>query len=1220
MARAPDPSRESPHAGHRSERALLALRARLRRVAIAEVLAAGIGLVLVALLAVGLIDYVLRLPSWLRIALLIIGIASLVVAIRRRLMPALRLRPKLSTLALRAERSALGKDRALAGVLASGVELSRQSPEEKEPTSIAWLRQASAERADSATQGLGLGSLVRTTTLRHNALGLGAAALAIVTIAILSPATAATGLQRTLLPWTDASWPKRTELADATPTEPHALGSALPLRAIVTRTNRSVAQTPVEVVYRVITPDGSSPERTEPLTPQETFEMSPDGAPGEAYERLIEPAVTLTDPSAEAWLEYAFQTPDDRTQTRRIRLVEPPRLLTLHATIEPPAYAPASQSATWVAGNRDLGTGQDERAVLGPVLVGSRITVTATLNKPADLTGQTLTTDDQDSPSPEIAEQGNARVISWIADDRASLRLSLLDELGIASVDDATVRVETMSDREPSVTVTVPERDEAVLASAVVDLVAEARDDVGLSWLALRAQASRIPASARDSGGALPEAEGEPVELVRTPTAELRAEARATLDLSPMNLSVGDEVLITAVAADVFALQGESVAALGRAETASTVRRLQIISKTELVEQILGELAGVRRSAVRLAEQQTELIEQVRQSRTTGQPPMQSMARDQAALTDALDRLDASVNQLTQRTERNALDDASLQDLLQRSEQALNRAGDDSEQAATDLSAAAEEEQPDRAKQAEESQQRVRRSLEDLAMLLDRGEDSWAVRQALEGLLEDQRKLSEQTGEIGEQTVGRSASQLSAEELTELDRIAQRQLELAERSASLLDEMDTRSEELQETDPGQAAAMRAASRRGREQGVPQSLEQAAESVQSNNTAEAGRQQQQAAEQLEQMLEDLDEAEKQRDQELQRALLSLIESIEALVRTQQTELASLTQASQNAGNLPPLTPAMTALYRNTLSIADEAGASADTARIAGLLTEAGAAQSDAIVALGASDAALALRHEELSLTRLEAALAEAEEQLEDAEAREREQRKLELKKAYTEAITLQTELSAQTDPIVKDRLSRREQAEARDLGRREQELREVLRALPAQYEEITAAGVFDLAHRRIDTQLDSVGTALTAGRATPTQRRMQASVESLLTGLIAALDDPEQKDSPFSEGSQQGGEGEGGQAQQEEMIPPLAELRLLRAMQQDLLDQTRLMEEFGAAPDEARAVGDIQTELAEQGDVLIEKLQEQQQGGESMPPMPELPEQMEPLEINPEDLE
>ena len=70
MSRAAPTTPTHPNAGLRSERALIALRSRLRRVAIGEVLTAGVGLVLVALLAEGLADFVLRLPSWLRVLLL----------------------------------------------------------------------------------------------------------------------------------------------------------------------------------------------------------------------------------------------------------------------------------------------------------------------------------------------------------------------------------------------------------------------------------------------------------------------------------------------------------------------------------------------------------------------------------------------------------------------------------------------------------------------------------------------------------------------------------------------------------------------------------------------------------------------------------------------------------------------------------------------------------------------------------------------------------------------------------------------------------------------------------------------------------------------------------------------------------------------------------------------------------------------------------------------
>ena len=323
-------------ASGQSRHALVRLRAAIRRVATFEVVAAGLGMILAALLAVGLVDFLLRLPAWLRIVLLIIGAVTLIMGIRRKLIPAIRLRPKLSTLALRVEQSALGKEIHLGGVLASGVALADQQAESDEPESIGWLRKTAAYNADQAAKNASLNSLIHKSTLRHNIFGLFLAVVAVGAIAIASPSTARTGAVRALAPWSGASWPKRTEIADVTLTQPHALGSALPLRALVTRTNRPVGQTGVEVVYRIISAEGTTEFRAEPMTGQEIFEMLPDGSSGEAYERLIEPNITIADNAEPATLEFYFRTPDDRTDTQRVLLVEPPRVVSMTRRSSPP--------------------------------------------------------------------------------------------------------------------------------------------------------------------------------------------------------------------------------------------------------------------------------------------------------------------------------------------------------------------------------------------------------------------------------------------------------------------------------------------------------------------------------------------------------------------------------------------------------------------------------------------------------------------------------------------------------------------------------------------------------------------------------------------------------------------------------------------------------------------------------------------------------------------
>jgi hypothetical protein len=63
---------------------------------------------------------------------------------------------------------------------------------------------------------------------------------------------------------------------------------------------------------------------------------------------------------------------------------------------------------------------------------------------------------------------------------------------------------------------------------------------------------------------------------------------------------------------------------------------------------------------------------------------------------------------------------------------------------------------------------------------------------------------------------------------------------------------------------------------------------------------------------------------------------------------------------------------------------------------------------------------------------------------------------------------------------------------------------------------------------------------------------------------------------------------------------MAELRLLRAMQQETADLTRQVGEAGdaAAPEEVEAVGRLQRGLADEAQALLERLS--QQGGGAVP--------------------
>ncbi|MEO1583334.1 MAG: hypothetical protein AAFR96_02040 [Planctomycetota bacterium] len=1225
------------HGGLAAE-ALRRVRARIRAVAVGEKLLAGAGGVLAWLLGAGLLDYLFRLPGWVRLIMLGVGVSLLAAAVVRRLVPVWRLRPRLSTIALRLEQTALGRERGLAGVLASGVALgsttrtagdssgdlsgdTRSDADGGEPESMTALREAAAKRADEAMRGAKPWSLVDLRAFRRRAAWAAAIAIAAVAIAGTSPTSAGTGFLRQIAPLGSAEWPKRYAVVDATAAEVHPIGASLPIRGLVTRTSRDLGETPVIVAYRVIDAEGVGPWRREPMTPQRTLESTSEGELGEAFERLVDAAVTLGDDGEPATLEYAIETPDDRTAPASILLTEQPDVVGLTALVTPPAYASSGGGSGFLAGEIELGVGAGSRRILGPVLAGSTVTVDATLNKPAMLADERPVTGaapDAASIDAAISNAGPSMTLTWTAETSARVTLALEDDFGLTSLEDVSLRLDVVDDEAPTSVVTAPPRDESVLATAVIAIEAEGRDDVSLRWVGIEYERALLDRDSEPSPGVGPESDGKPIGLAQVETTEPSATATASLDLSTLGVRAGDAIDVFGLAADRYERGGTT-----HDVVRSDPRRLRIIDESELIDEILAELGAVRRSAIRLDEQQAEIEASLRSAREAGGPIDAALRTEQANVGEGLDRAADLVQRVAERIERNALDDASLGRVISEASAASDEGVRAAERAAENIRTLndrdAGDDETDARKEAElsealESSDDVRRSLEQLARVLDQGEDAWAVRRSLEGILQDQQELAEATAEATAGTVGRSADELTEQERSILDEIARRQLDLADRTSEALDDLDERAE--QADDAGQGAAMRAASRRGREQGVSQLQREAGEAAAQNRGAEAGRAQQQAQEQIEEMLRDLETAEQQRDVELQRALLSLVETIEGLIRTQESALASLARvvddgpadglAGALADALADLAPDMQRLHRNTLSAQDEARADRSLAPVAAALDVAGRSQVEAVVDLRSADAEGARANETTSLTQLRLALEAAEDALEDAERRETERRRAELQSAYRELLEEQVEISSQTLPLIDRRLTRRERAGARGLAGRESAVADQLEFLTETYPEIAEAGVIDFAHTRLAEKLGGVEASLRSGEIDAGVPLQQGSIESLLRGLIASLEpaEPNEQDNGFDEGG--GGSGSGSGQGEARLIPDLAQLTMLRTMQQDIYDRTRQAEEAGIGGDLAGSLGSEQRGVAEQARQLLEKMQEQMGQGGAPAPAPTEP--------------
>lgn len=1185
------------------------VRARARRLLLARAVCPLLAGVVAFVVGVGLLDYATRLPALLRGVLLLAAAGALVELVRRTVVPAARFSPGLTEMALRLEGTPTGERAGLRGLLASGLELSA-SPADPRPAA-AWLRDQVVGRARRAFDEAGGVPILKPAAARRAVLGAALAGAVALSLWLWSPSLSAIAARRVLAPWADVSWPKRTGVVDATAVAVHPIGSALPLRAALVKTDQPPGETQVVARYRVMADGRAGPMRRAPLSPQRrTIEVFADedtpGGSGELFERLIEPATLAAgDSRGPVEVEYWFETADDSTKPARVLLVEPPRVVGASATVEPPAYAGAAVAggSAIVAGTLDLGPGSDSRAVAGPILAGSRVRLDINLNKGIPLwregaaetwAAQTLG-DARFAAS--LQENGPFRVtLGFTLTESIRLPVTLTDEHGLTGTEEAIFTLEVVQDRAPSASVTEPPEDEAVLASAVIEVAGEGRDDAGLAWVALEQQLARPPPG---SIGAPAEAAGEFVELTRRTvheTSPMQARASARLDLSTLGLIPGDEVWLTALAKDTYDLDG-----VGHEPVRSTVRRLRIISDDQLVEQIRAELSGVRRSAMRLDEGQAEVAERAQREGAT--PETRS---GQAGLTERLASQRQALSRLLDRAERNNLDDPTLEGLLEEAGSLMQDAAEASAEASEALNSAREPEAgmtPEARERTAEAQERVRDDLGRLVDLLDRGEDSWLVRRDLERLIADQRSLMEQTRAATEETIGREASQLTPQERAALEQIAQRQGELADRAEQAMQDLRERAEQTREQDPAQADAMERAAERGRQENVPNQMRNAAQSAQANRGQSAQQQQQQAAEALEQMREDLENAQRDRDEVLRRILMSVADSLRGLIAHQQRELASLATAAQTR-DFTGLDAGMSALHRNTLALAAQVRAAArELAALADLVESAATPQGAAVRTLRAApvDEGAARGHEEVSLARLQEALADAERMAAEAAQRSADRRRAELRRAYREILEQQVALRGETETYADKELARKQRVMIRRLGVRQDEIAARLQEVRGANAEVKDAAVIDFAHDRMATLSGRAGRALGEGEATRAVVRDQDGVIRILQSLIESLNDRPRGDGEedFREG--QGGQGQG-QQQQDQLIPPIAELRMLRSLQVAAAEETRALDESAdATPEQIDDVGALQDSLAEQGQKLIERLNRPQGGPQGGPP-------------------
>ena len=1190
---------ETNHMSERPSRAVrdvVRLAARARSLRIAGALASLVALALACMLGVALLDAAVRFPALIRAALLACIAALVFVDVRKFVIPALRFRPEAVDIALRIER----QRPELAGKLASAVEFELSGAARGSALAARAVRDAEERAA-----GVVFGKVIR---MKPTALRV-ATALALVSVVALlsamSPTMASIAARRVLAPWSDAVWPARTALeslvADGSVA---ARGRPLALRARMTQGESERER--VRAEYRTVR-DGAKGD---------WIEVGLSRQPSGEFERFI-------DADGDA-IEVRFLTSDAATDAVTVRLVPPPAVASAEVRIAPPAYA-----ARAVAGRTEpLGDCGGSRGILrDPILEGSRVEFDLHLTRalpfdPAKPPLRTVQANGGDAPSAAAIAVDPADAAHWTisctAAEPTRLSLELVDGDGIAGDQEIVLAFDTVTDRPPTATIAEPLQDESVVADARVAMRSEARDDIGLAKAGIEVS-TRIGKNAAE--GLVFE---EPAQFA---DGAVDAGVERELDVAKLKLAAGDSIVLRAYAEDSFdgvvksAVQdGGSDRGHGRVRSAPRI--LRIVGEEEFERQIRGVFAGVRRDAMRVDDRQAKARDALERD-----PAERGLSEMQGAVTEGAARMRDAIEQAMARLERNGRDSGVLQELAEQARDLASAAEARSAEASGAVERAQAQADPQRkaeaAKQAAERQDAVREELEDLVLLLDRDEDAWVAKRRLDALANKIRQSARETDQAAQRSKGESREELSPDARAEIDALSDKQEQAAGEAEQVVQELKERAQALKDADPQQSRALEEAAKAAEDGKVREEMEQAAKDSTQNRLAQSKQAQDRAAAALQKASEALQQDRKVRAEELARQLESLADSIRRLIKDAEAVRDEVAAAGDGAeGDADRERAALGAgkLSQNTRGVATDARAAGrEAARVARTLD--GAAGSMAKVAgnlradpFDRNDTMLAV---DAAIKSLNEALAQAEEAADRAEQRAEQEKREELLAKYRDFLERQAAIRGSVEKIVPadaKPLGRRELIESRRLGTVQEELRKAMVDLRDKEEDIKSSDALVEMHDALDSALADAKEKLTGGRPGEAMPGEDEAV-SVLSAIVAALDenDTPKDEDPFGEQEgAQGGQQGGADGQPAGAVPPAAEIKLLRSMQDALAKKTRALSESAQVLDattRAQRLAELaarQQRILELGSKIAEKIAPKRDGA-SLKPGPTAPE-------------
>ena len=466
---------------------------------------------------------------------------------------------------------------------------------------------------------------------------------------------------------------------------------------------------------------------------------------------------------------------------------------------------------------------------------------------------------------------------------------------------------------------------------------------------------------------------------------------------------------------------------------------------------------------------------------------------------------------------------------------------------------------------AREHQKQVVQSLDAMMEQLDKWESTADVVNEARELEQRQIDNAKQVDDLAAKTLGKAKEDLDKEERTQLDQAAARQEELRQQLGRLEQKLARQAEKTSSDDPAATQAMKDALQQSKKSNLGGKMSSAVQDIRENRLADAGQSQAKVAESLRELVQSL---ENRREQDLKRLVKDLREAEQALGNIQE-EQKKLTKEMQDAQKMTDPAQKKEALERLSQRQKELKEKAEQFAQKLSRLQARQASKSAGRAANRMDNAAQSMQKDgegEEAAEQQE----NAEEQLEEAEqelAQARQEAEEQLSREQLAKVADSIKNIHQRQIAIKDDVKRLDELRAKEgkltrgqiqsvlgLSRAENGLAEESAALQ---ERLSEAKVFNLViEEAVSSMRDGAGKLGEREVGPPTQRDIERAQSKFAQLLDSLAKDPQEPGGDKKEGGGQQGEQGGGQGGGEDGIPSIAQIKLLKMLQQEILTDTR----------------------------------------------------------------